>query len=492
MMMDGIESAQKAPRTDDGIELDDYGVACSCADVQDQINQMECYFQTGETLSVDFRLQQLRRLQAYLRAHEQEALDALHADLGKSAFEAYATELGLVYDEIRLYLKKLRNWARPRRVRTPLAHFPSSSTVYAYPFGVAAVLSPWNYPLQLSLVPLVDAMGAGNCVAMKPSKTSPHTSAFLRRLCRDVFDPRYVYCWHGSDDMNDWLLQVQFDKILFTGSPRVGKEIMAHAAESLTSVTLELGGKSPVFVAKDADIKRAAQRIAWGKCLNSGQTCVGPDYALVHEDVADAFVAKLDRWLHAYYGKDILASPDYPHMIDQKHFDMVCKLIDDRTPGTKIAIGGGRNAATLQIEPTVVTGVTVDDPLMSQEIFGPALPVITWHDVEDALAIVRSIKHPLACYIFSESRAFQQKILDAVRCGGATINDVVIHASNDHMGFGGVQNSGIGAYHGKVGFDAFTHYKSTMKKSTLIELGVRNPPFDEAKMRLLKRIMPSR
>ena len=333
-----------------------YGVATSMADVQNQINEMEAFFETGATLPVDFRLRQLRRLQAYLLAHEQEALDALHADLGKSAFESYATELGLVYDEIRLYLRKLRQWARPRRVPTPLAHFPSSSTVYPYPFGVAAVLSPWNYPLQLTLIPLVDAIGAGNCVALKPSKTSPHTSQFLRDMCRELFDPRYVYCWHGSNDMNDWLLQVEFDKIMFTGSPRVGREIMTAAAQNLTSVTLELGGKSPVFIAADADIRRAAQRIAWGKCLNSGQTCVGPDYALVHEDVADEFVEELQRWIHEYYGEDVLASPDYPHMINQKHFDMVCQLIDDRPQGTRIAFGGRRNPTTLQIEPTVVIG----------------------------------------------------------------------------------------------------------------------------------------
>ncbi len=469
-----------------------YGVATSMADVQNQINEMEAFFETGATLPVDFRLRQLRRLQAYLLAHEQEALDALHADLGKSAFESYATELGLVYDEIRLYLRKLRQWARPRRVPTPLAHFPSSSTVYPYPFGVAAVLSPWNYPLQLTLIPLVDAIGAGNCVAMKPSKTSPHTSQFLRDMCRELFDPRYVYRWHGSNDMNNWLLQVEFDKIMFTGSPRVGKEIMTAAAQNLTSVTLELGGKSPVFIAADADIRRAAQRIAWGKCLNSGQTCVGPDYALVHEDVADEFVEELQRWIHEYYGEDVLASPDYPHMINQKHFDMVCRLIDERPQGTRIAFGGGRNPTTLQIEPTVVTGVRIDDPLMSQEIFGPALPVTIWRDLDEALDIVRSIKHPLACYIFSNSRRFQRRILDAVRCGGATINDVVIHASSNSMGFGGVQNSGIGAYHGKVGFDAFTHYKSTMKKSTLIETGIRNPPFNEKKMRLLKLVMPGK
>ncbi len=467
-----------------------YGIAHSAADVQNKINELELFFQTGKTLSLEFRLQQLKRLQAYLRDHEQDALEALHADLGKSCFEAYATELGLVYDELRFVIKKLPSWVRPRRVPTSLAHFPATSTVHPYPFGVAAVLSPWNYPLQLTLVPLVDAIGAGNCVAIKPSQTSKHTSAFLRELCREVFDPDYIYCWQGSDAMNDWLLEVQFDKIMFTGSPRVGKLIMGHAAENLTSVTLELGGKSPVFINHDANVKRAAQRIAWGKCLNSGQTCVGPDYALVHEAVADAFVSEMDTWLHAYYGKEILKSADYPHMINQKHYDMVCRLIDERPPGTRIAIGGGRDPETLQIEPTVVTGVTVDDPLMSQEIFGPVLPIITWSTLDEAFSIQRSIKHPLACYIFSESQEFQKRILDAVPSGGATINDVVIHASSNRMGFGGVQNSGIGAYHGKVGFDAFTHYKSTMKKSTLIEMGVRNPPFNDRKMALLKLLMP--
>lgn len=462
------------------------------ADVEAAAQKMRDFFLTGATMHVPYRRQALEKLRSWLRANEQRVLDALQQDLGKAPFEGYATELGIVYDEITMMLKHLNKWSRPKRVASPLVHFHSTSKVYPSPLGVVLVLSPWNYPLQLTLIPLVDAIGAGNCVAMKPSKTSPHTSQFLRDMCRELFDPRYVYCWHGSNDMNDWLLQVEFDKIMFTGSPRVGKEIMTAAAQNLTSVTLELGGKSPVFIAADADIRRAAQRIAWGKCLNSGQTCVGPDYALVHEDVADEFVEELQRWIHEYYGEDVLASPDYPHMINQKHFDMVCQLIDDRPQGTRIAFGGRRNPTTLQIEPTVVIGVRIDDPLMSQEIFGPALPVITWRDLDEALDIVRSIKHPLACYIFSNSRRFQRRILDAVRCGGATINDVVIHASSNSMGFGGVQNSGIGAYHGKVGFDAFTHYKSTMKKSTLIETGIRNPPFNEKKMRLLKLVMPGK
>lgn len=462
----------------------------SAADVQGIIDEMRAYFETGETLSVDFRIRQLKRLGAYLREHEQDALDALHADLGKSAFESYATELGLVYDEIRTCVKHARAWARPKCVCTPLMNFPATSKVYPYPFGVAAVLSPWNYPIQLALVPLVDAIVAGNCVIMKPSKTSVHTSEFIRTMCEEVFDSHFVFCLHGSDEMNDWLLEVNFDKIMFTGSPRVGKLIMKHAADSLTSVTLELGGKSPLFIDKAANIRRAAERVTWGKCLNSGQTCVAPDYALVHESVADEFVKWMGHYLHKFYGDDILASPDYPHMINQKHFDEVCGLIDKRTPGCEIALGGGRNAATLQIEPTLLTGVTLDDPVMGQEIFGPVLPIITWNNVDEAIDVTRTFGHPLACYIFSNDKTFQKAILDRVPSGGAVINDVVIHVANNNMGFGGLQNSGIGAYHGKVGFDCFTHYKSTSKKTTLFDIPVRNPPFNKMSMRILRLLVP--
>ena len=464
----------------------------SAADLQSVIDAMEIYFQTGATLPCDFRVRQLRQLQTYLLAHESETLEALHADLGKSEFESYATELGLVYDELRNCIAHVRKWSRPRLVPTSLAHFPTSSRIYAYPFGVAAVLSPWNYPLQLSLIPLVDAIAAGNCVVLKPSQQSVHTSAFLMKLCREVFDPRLVVCLQGSNEMNDWILQVSFDKIMFTGSPGVGKKIMAHAAESLTSVTLELGGKNPLFVTEDADVRRAGERVAWGKCLNSGQTCVAPDYALVHESVADAFVDELARSIHKCYGPEPLKSPDYPHMINKKHYDMVCGLVDARSAGTKIACGGGRNPETLQIEPTIVTGVQLSDPLMSQEIFGPVLPVIAYKNLQDAIDMTRSYGHPLACYVFTRSCATAKHIMDKVPSGGVTINDVVIWASSTHLPFGGLQNSGIGSYHGKAGFDAFTHYRSTMRKSNLVELPIRNPPFNEAKIRLLRFFMPGK
>lgn len=463
--------------------------AQSAADVQDMVNELSLFYQSGATLDVDFRILQLRRMQAYLREHEQQALQALYDDLGKSACEAYETELGLIYDELRFCIAHVRRWARPRHVPTSLAHFPTTSTIYAYPYGVVGIFSPWNYPLQLSLLPLVDALAAGNCVALKPSQHSTHTSAFIRGMCEEIFDPHYVICLEGSNDMNDWLLQVTFDKIMFTGSPAVGKEIMRHAADNLTSVTLELGGKSPTFVCADADIKRAGQRIAWGKCLNSGQTCVGPDYALVHEDVVDAFVEAFGEAVHAYFGSDVLTSPDYPHMINQHHFDRVCGLIDGRGAGAQVVFGGGRDADTLKIEPTVMRGVTLVDSVMGQEIFGPVLPIITYKRLEDALHIAQSFPHPLACYIFSNDRVVQRTILDAIPSGGATINDVVIHASSNRLPFGGLQNSGINAYHGKAGFDTFTHYRSTMKKATCIELPFRTAPFDAFKLGIIKLFM---
>lgn len=461
----------------------------SAADIQAAVDEMRAWFRTGETLPLHFRRAQIEKLRKYLKAHETEALDALKEDLGKDHFEGYATELGIVYDEIRLVLGKMYGWAKPRRVATPLAHFPSSSKVYASPFGVAAIMSPWNYPIQLALVPMVDALAAGNCVVLKPSRTSKATSAFLLKLCREVFDERLVRALPGSGEMNEWILQVHFDKIFFTGSPNVGHQIMHAAADHLTSVTLELGGKSPCIVAADANIKRAAQRIAWGKCINSGQTCVAPDYFLVHECVAEKLCAELADCFVQYYGKRILECDWYPHMINEHHFDRVCGLIDNHNPAAKIAFGGGRSRETLRIEPTILTGITLDDPVMGEEIFGPVLPVITWKNMDEVYDIVSHFGHPLACYIFSENRVTQEQVIQTIPFGGATINDVVIHLANNHMGFGGFGDSGMGSYHGKDGFDCFTHYKSTLKKSTIIEVPVRVPPFSNAKMRILKLLM---
>ena len=460
----------------------------SLDNVRAQAQRMQDYFVTGATTPIEHRRRALDDLKAWLKANEERVLDALHADLGKAPFEGYATELGIVYDEINLVRKHLRSWAKPRRVATPIVHFRSSSKVYPSPLGVVLVLSPWNYPLQLALVPVVDAIAAGNCVALKPSRSSRATSDLLIEMLAELFPPEFVCGFPGSGAMNDWLLEAKWDHIFFTGSPAIGHSVMAAAAKTLTPVTLELGGKSPCIVDKTARIDRAAQRIAWGKGINCGQTCVAPDYFLVHEDIVDELVAKLDACFHQYYGDDILACDEWPHMISRRHFDRVLGLIENRNPAARIAFGGHGDAETLRIEPTCLLGVTLDDPVMGEEIFGPVLPVIAYRTLDEAFSLVRSFEKPLATYVFSEDKGVQQRVIRELPFGGATINDVVIHLANNHMGFGGVGNSGMGAYHGKVGFDTFTHYKSTLKKGTWLELPVRVPPFGD-KIKLLRLLM---
>jgi len=461
----------------------------SQVDVQMVVDRMHAFHREGGIRPLDARKRALRQLRAYLQAHEAELYAALHEDLGKSEFESYATELGLVYDEIRTCLKHMDAWARPRRVHTPLAHFHAVSRVYAQPMGVACIMSPWNYPIQLALVPLVDAIAAGNCVALKPSRTSAATGTYLKNLCDAVFAQELVYCFPGSGKMNDWLLETPFEKLFFTGSPRIGHVVMKAAAKNLSDVTLELGGKSPCFIDEHADVRRAAQRIAWGKCINSGQTCVAPDYFLVHESVADSFVEQLDIWLHRYYGKDILANPDYPHMINRHHFDRVCELIDEHGPAAAVALGGKRDESLLKIEPTVLRGVTLDDPVMGEEIFGPVLPIIEYRALDEALDIARTFPAPLACYVFSSSKSVWKRIVDELPFGGGCFNDVIVHLANNHMGFGGFGNSGLGSYHGKCGFECFTHRKSTLSKGTWIELPVRNFPSTSLKLKIIRSLI---
>lgn len=458
------------------------------SDVEHAVKKMHDFYTSGATLPLEFRRQALLKMRAYLKANEEKILQALTEDLGKADFEGYATELGIVYDELRICLKKMNSWARPRRVRTPIVHFRSSSKVYPSPMGVVLVLSPWNYPVQLALVPMVDAIAAGNCVALKPSRTSKATAQILLEMLEELYPPEYICGFPGSSEMNDWLLEPRWDLVFFTGSTHVGHTIMESASKHLTPVVLELGGKSPCIVDKSANIRRAAQRIAWGKGINTGQTCVAPDYLLVHEEVADTLVTELDACFHQYYGKDILVSPEWPHIITRHHFDRLVGLIENHNPDAHIAFGGGSNVSTLKIEPTCMRGVTLDDPVMNEEIFGPLLPVITYKSLDEAFDVVRHFEKPLATYIFSDDKSVQQRVIRELPFGGATINDVVIHLANNHMGFGGVGNSGMGAYHGKVGFDTFTHYKSTLKKGTWIELPVRVPPFGD-KIKILRLLM---
>lgn len=457
-------------------------------EVKAQADLMRAWAASGAAAPLAHRREALVKLRSWLQANEERVLQALRADLGKSAFEGYATELGIVYDEIRTCLARMSTWARPKHAPTPFTHFPAFSKVYASPIGAVLVMSPWNYPLQLALVPLVDAVAAGNCVAVKPSRTSRHTGALIEQMLDELYDPRFICAFPGSANMNDWLLEARWDHIFFTGSPGIGRHVMEKAAKNLTPVTLELGGKSPCIVDETADLHRAGQRIAWGKGINSGQTCVAPDYILAHESVAAKLVDELEASFKRYYGPDALACEEWPHMVNRRHFNRVMGLVENHGEEARVAFGGRGDAGTLRIEPTCMTGVSLDDPVMQEEIFGPVLPVLTFRTLEEAFAIVRSFEKPLACYVFSESKHVQQRVVNELAFGGACINDVVVHLANNHMGFGGVGNSGMGAYHGKTGFDCFTHYKSTLRKGTWLEVPVRNPPFG-GKIKLLRKLM---
>lgn len=457
-------------------------------EVKAQADLMREFATSGAPSALAHRREALVKLRSWLQANEKRVLEALRADLGKSDFEGYATELGIVYDEIRTCLAHMASWARPRRVPTPVTHFPATSKVYASPLGAVLIMSPWNYPLQLALVPLVDAVAAGNCVAVKPSRTSRHTGSLIEEMLGELYDPRFICAFPGSADMNDWLLEARWDHIFFTGSPGIGRRIMAAAAKNLTPVTLELGGKSPCIVDETANLHRAGQRIAWGKGINSGQTCVAPDYILAHESVADELVRELEKSFRSYYGPDALACEEWPHMVNRRHFDRVMGLVENRGENTRLAFGGRGDEATLRIQPTCLAGASLDEPVMQEEIFGPVLPVLTFRTLDEAFGIVRSFEKPLACYVFSESKQVQQRVVSELAFGGASINDVVVHLANNHMGFGGVGNSGMGAYHGKTGFDCFTHYKSTLRKGTWLEVPVRNPPFGD-KIKLLRKLM---
>ena len=446
------------------------------------------YFRSGATLSEAFRRTMLRRLDAALANWEKRLCDALWTDLHKSPKEAYLTEISIVRGEIRSHLRHLGKWMRPERRPSPLKLLPSKSRILSQPLGQALIVAPWNYPVQLLLNPLVGAISAGCTALLKPSPYTPNVAEVLERMIAEIFDEEYVAVAQGGREVNTLLFGMRWDVIFFTGSPALGRIVMTAAARNLTPVVLELGGKSPCIVHSDADVRRAAQRIAWGKGINTGQTCVAPDYFLVHESVADSLVEQLDACFHRYYGENILAGDEWPRMINRHHFDRVMGLIQNRNPQATVAFGGQGDADALKIEPTCLRGVTLDDPVMNEEIFGPVLPVITYQTLDEAFAIVRHFEKPLATYIFSNSAEVQQRVIHELPFGGATINDVVVHLANNHMGFGGVGNSGMGAYHGKVGFDCFTHYKSTLKKGTWLELPVRNPPFGD-KIKLLRMLM---
>ena len=432
------------------------------------------FFQSGTTLSVDFRISMLKKLQTAVEQHEAEICSALTADLGKSDFEGFMCEVGLVKSEISYMIRHTRRFASHRRVRTPLAQFASHSYKKPSPYGNVLIMSPWNYPFLLTIDPLADAIAAGNNAILKPSANYPATSSVIAKIVEACFPPEYVAVVTGGRKENATLLEKKFDLVFFTGSQTVGKEVLRHTAEHLTPAVLELGGKSPCIVDSTAKLELAAKRIVFGKFLNCGQTCVAPDYILCHHSIKDLLVAEICDQIKRQYGETPLENPDYGKIINEKHFDRICGLIDHN----KVIAGGASRRETLQIAPTVMDHITWDDAVMQEEIFGPLMPILTFDSFDEVYALLADKPKPLALYLFSEDKHRIQEVTERCSYGGGCINDTIIHLATSAMGFGGVGESGMGSYHGKDGFDAFSHFKSIVDKKTWMDLPMRYQPYD--------------
>ena len=441
------------------------------------VEKQRSYYASGATLPVEHRIEALKKLRQVLLDNEQAIADALKQDLGKAAEEGYMCETGLVISEISYLLRHIRRFSRERTVATPLAQFASRSYQKPMPYGVALIMSPWNYPVLLTLDPLADALAAGNTVIIKPSAYSPATSELLQKLVGNIFPPEYVTVVTGGRDENNYLLDEKFDCIFFTGSKSVGQMVMEKAAKHLTPVTLELGGKSPCIVHADADLKLAARRIVFGKYLNCGQTCVAPDYILCHSSVKEKFLGYVKEEIVRQYGK-----AEYGKIINRKHFDRVLGLIDP----DKVVAGGTGDPDTLQIVPTVMDNVTWEDAVMQEEIFGPVMPILTYDSIDQVIEWVNGRDKPLALYIFAKDKGVIRKVTGCCAYGGGCVNDVVIHLATSNMGFGGVGESGMGSYHGKIGFDTFTHYKSIVDKKTWLDLPMRYQPYSKLYAKMIR------
>lgn len=442
-------------------------------DIESIVSEQRSYFATGATIPVAARKAALRRLERAILDHEDEINAALKEDLGKSPTESYMCEVGLTLAELRHQIKHVGRWAKRHRKMTGLANFPAQSFTVAEPYGVTLIMSPWNYPFMLTMEPLAGAIAAGNCCVLKPSAYSPATSAVIRRVVEAAFDEGHVAVVEGGRAENAALLDQRFDYIFFTGGTSVGRLVMEKASTNLTPVTLELGGKSPCVIAHDADLRIAAARVVFGKYLNCGQTCVAPDYILVDARVHDRFVTLVKEQIAAMLGASPLENPDYGKIINRKHYDRIMGLIDP----AKTVLGGTGREDELRIEPTVMDGVTADDAVMGEEIFGPVMPIITYESIDEAEAFIKARPKPLALYLFTRDKALQERFLAYVPFGGGCINDTIVHLATSEMGFGGVGASGMGSYHGKKSFDTFSHEKSILKKANWLDLPLRYQPY---------------
>lgn len=443
-------------------------------EIAERIDQLRQFYLTDKTKNINWRKEALRNLYDNIHKHEQDIMDALAEDLSKSNFESYATEISIVYHEIKLYIKKIKNWSKAECKHTPLTLFPSHSKVVKEPYGVVLVIAPWNYPFQLLFNPLVAAIAAGNCVALKTSPNAPATAKVMDTIINEVFSQDYVSIFHGNREVNQMLLAEKFDYIFFTGSPKLGRIVMEAAAKNLTPLTLELGGKSPCIIDKDANLKLAARRIMWGKTLNSGQTCIAPDYLIIHRDIRDEFLLEAKNAIREMYGEDPQQSPDYPRIISSVAMLRLTTYLQEGA----IVLGGKYDEDDQYIEPTIMENVPLTSPLMEEEIFGPIFPMMEFVHIEDVITQLKDKEKPLALYYFTENKRNIQKMLRETSSGGVCINDTIIHCANERLPFGGIGNSGLGHYHGRFGFDTFTHLKAVVTSSSKIDIKLKYPPYD--------------
>lgn len=445
------------------------------------------YFNKGSTRSFKFRVSQLKRLKCSIEENEEDIINALSLDLGKPQFEAYTAELGFIYQEINHVIKRLKRWMRPRRIPTPIYLQPASSYIYPEPKGVVLIISPWNYPFQLAISPLVGAIAAGNCVVLKPSNQAKETEKIITKIIEETFPDNYisVVTGPGAETINPLIKEYRFDHIFFTGSVAAGRNVLNLASQHITPVTLELGGKSPTIVTEDADIDMAAKRIIWAKFYNAGQTCIAPDYLLVHESKKAILVERMKFYISKYFGNDDIESKNIGRIINGKRFNRLLSLLD----GSNIIEGGIYNIKTRFIAPTLIDGVDVDHPIMKEEIFGPVLPILTYENINEVVDIVKKNPYPLALYLFTNDKSTEKCIIENIEFGGGCINNAIYHVVNSNLPFGGIGYSGMGRYHLKYSFDTFTHEKSIFKSRGKFDFNLIYPPYKERNLRLAKKFL---
>ncbi|MBM7868667.1 aldehyde dehydrogenase (NAD+) [Clostridium pascui] len=458
----------------------------STQDVELILEEQKKYFNTQVTKDIDFRIKQLRILKQSIKKYEEQILKALNKDLGKHKNEAYMTEVGYVYNSITHVIKNLKKWARPEKRPTPIYLMPAKSYIISEPYGSVLIIGPYNYPFQLLIEPLIGAMAAGNTALLKPSEMTPNASKVVKEMIEDAFDKEYIGCVEGGIDTNTSLINGKFDYIFFTGSAAVGKIVMQAAAKNLVPVTLELGGKSPVIVEESANIKEAARRIIWGKTANAGQTCVAPDYVVVHERVKDELITEMMNALTEYYGEDIEKNDSFGRIVNGRHFNRIKAMLEKDKDG--IVFGGHWNEEDRYIEPTLIEISSEDAATMQEEIFGPVLPIMTYKNLDNIITKIRNLPKPLALYLFTRNKRVESKVLSEISSGNACVNDTIMHTANPYLPFGGVGNAGIGAYHGKDSFVTFSHRKGILKKPAGINNSIIYPSFTEKQLKLIKKL----